>query len=363
MPSFTDEDKAVIRNDYDEKGWNAYNIWKEHPSKGWVESSVRRLIRKYEETGSMDRRPGSGRPRTATTQENAEIVDEEISSQETPGTHTHPRTIAEELDISHSSVRRMIDENEYNQFKRLKTPSSNDGTRNRRCVRAGDLAEEFTNPRKIERVVFQDEKDFPLEIPLNAQNNRVYFKGKKSDVPLKRLCHPTKKLSKKVMVSAGLSWFGATKPFFVNDRGLKVNATNYVKHLKNELFPAIKEVYPRNDWIFAQDGASSHTANMTQKYLQDTLGVRFIMKNEWPPASPDTNPLDYYFWDAVKTKVYKGRMGEPFKNEKELKQKIKSVWKECASDKKVIRKAFKQFIPRLNAVVDNNGHSIKMVYG
>ena len=102
---------------------------------------------------------------------------------------------------------------------------------------------------------------------------------------------------------------------------------------------------------------------MTQKYLQDTLGVRFIMKNEWPPASPDTNPLDYYFWDAVKTKVYKGRMGEPFKNEKELKQKIKSVWKECASDKKVIRKAFKQFITRLNAVVDNNGHSIKMVYG
>ena len=89
MPSFTDEDKAVIRNDYDEKGWNAYTIWKEHPSKGWVESSVRRLIRKYEETGSMDRRPGSGRPRTATTQENAEIVDEEISSQETPGTHTH----------------------------------------------------------------------------------------------------------------------------------------------------------------------------------------------------------------------------------------------------------------------------------
>ena len=71
---FSDEDKAIIKNDYDEKGWNAYNIWKNHPAKGWVESSVRRLIRRYEETGSMDRQPGSGRPRTARTEENVEVV-------------------------------------------------------------------------------------------------------------------------------------------------------------------------------------------------------------------------------------------------------------------------------------------------
>ena len=54
---------------------------------GWEDLSVRRFIRKYEQTGSLDRRPGSGCPRAATTQENAEIVGEKISSQETPGTH------------------------------------------------------------------------------------------------------------------------------------------------------------------------------------------------------------------------------------------------------------------------------------
>lgn len=93
------------------------------------------------------------------------------------------------------------------------------------------------------------------------------------------------------MVSAALSWFGATKPFYVNDRGLKVNSVNYVKHLRTELFPAIKEVYPGNDWTYVQDGATSHTANITQDFLIDTLGVRFVMKSEWPSASPDTNPL------------------------------------------------------------------------
>ena len=89
---------------------------------------VRRLIQKYEETGPMDRRSGTGRPRSVSTKENEELVEELISSQKEPGTHTHPRTIAEELDVSHSAIRRMIKDSGYNQFERLKTPSSNEGT-------------------------------------------------------------------------------------------------------------------------------------------------------------------------------------------------------------------------------------------
>ena len=50
---------------------------------------VRRLIRKYEETGPMDRRSGTGRPRSVSTKENEELVEELISSQKEPGIHTH----------------------------------------------------------------------------------------------------------------------------------------------------------------------------------------------------------------------------------------------------------------------------------
>ena len=42
----------------------------------------------------------------------------------------------------------------------------------------------------IERAVFQDESDFPLQIPLNNQNNCVYFKGQKNDVPNENLFSP-----------------------------------------------------------------------------------------------------------------------------------------------------------------------------
>ena len=103
----------------------------------------------------------------------------------------------------------------------------------------------------VEKTVWQDEKDFTLEVPVNLQNNRVYGKGRKSDIPDKSLISSTNKQSKKVMVSAAISWYGVTKPFFVNSNGIKVNKENYCRHLKKELFHAIEKLVKRNDWIFA----------------------------------------------------------------------------------------------------------------
>ena len=64
MSSFSSDDKAVIKNDFEEKGWSAYRICQEHPGKNWVFRSVQCLIKKYKETGTMERRTGSGRPVT-----------------------------------------------------------------------------------------------------------------------------------------------------------------------------------------------------------------------------------------------------------------------------------------------------------
>ena len=84
----------------------------------------------------------------------------------------------------------------------------NDATLKRRVEHAGCLVENFeTNSRMIEHVAFQNESDFPLQIPINSQNNCVYFKGQKKDVPNKNLSHETNSQSVKVMVSAILTLF------------------------------------------------------------------------------------------------------------------------------------------------------------
>ena len=52
---------------------------------------------------------------------------------------------------------------------------------------------------------------------------------------------------------------------------------------------------------------------------------------------------------------------DPAKNE--LKTKTKAVRKDCATDLKPLRKAIKQFVPRLNAVEEKQGCCIKMIFG
>ena len=83
----------------------------------------------------------------------------------------------------------------FRQFKRAKTPEMNDGCLNRRCARAIALTERFErNTGVIQKTVWQDEKDFTLDVLVNLQNNRVYRKGKKSDVPNEKLFASTNKM-------------------------------------------------------------------------------------------------------------------------------------------------------------------------
>ena len=65
--------------------------------------------------------------------------------------------------------------------------------------------------------------------------------------------------------------------------------------------------------------------------MNETIPQHYIKKDQWHPKPPDSNPLDYYLWNKVKKKVYEDRL-KVSENEKEMISKLKSVWKECASN-------------------------------
>ena len=290
-------------------------------------------------------------------------MEELICSQEDqPGEHYSYREIADALPASKSSVQRMVKRKGYRAYKRLSTPQMSKGCRKRSLERSASLADRFSE-NSLRRLIFQDEKDFSLQVLTNRQNNRVYSSGPKAEIIPERLYHEGNRFSKKVMVSAILSWKGASKPFFVGGSSLKTNGKSYLKHLKNDLLPSMKNLYPNNDFTFIQDSAPSHRAKTVQDFLKEELRRRFVPNTEWPPTSPDCNPLDYYFWNDVKERVYMDRHGKPFESEEELKEKICQVWDAAVGDIKNIRKAIKQFLPRLRAVVEKDGGSIKTLFG
>ena len=103
---FSNEHKGISTHHYVEKRLTAYKTWNEN--KGWDKSSVKRLIKRLDEYGAMDRQKGSGRQRTAVTSENEERVEELICSQENnPDTHVSPGDCERSGDIA-PSVKRII---------------------------------------------------------------------------------------------------------------------------------------------------------------------------------------------------------------------------------------------------------------
>ena len=64
---FSKEDKIIIQNDYEEKGWCPYKIWKDHSSKNWTYTSVKRLLKRFKDSGTVNRKEGSDRPRSVAT--------------------------------------------------------------------------------------------------------------------------------------------------------------------------------------------------------------------------------------------------------------------------------------------------------
>jgi len=81
--TFSDEEKILIKSLHLSKGYNASRLLAEFSDKGWTKRSINRLFQKLRETGGVDRRVGSGRPRSARTEENIDLVDDLIVSKKT----------------------------------------------------------------------------------------------------------------------------------------------------------------------------------------------------------------------------------------------------------------------------------------
>ena len=353
---FSSSDKDFIATCFTEKGWRGARIIKEFPGKKWPKSSVNKVINKIEITGSTERKVGSGRPKTACTQDNVQLVEDAVCSQEdNPGTHRSQRQIASDLRVSRSSVRRMTKHLELKCYKRIRVSRRDEKVKQKRKTRCKNLDDKYST-KDVEKMVFTDEKDFTVEIARNRQNDRVYGKRKK-DIPVKRLHHETSRFTKKVMVSAGVSWHGKTRIHVIDTKTTKVNSENYIQLLNRGLLRDCKRLYPDNDFIFQQDGATSHTSRRTQQHLEEEAPA-FIKKDEWPPQSPDCNPMDYCVWNSLSEKVYEGRM-DKF-TEEELKTKIKESWKRITLEE--IHSCISSWKKRLRAVCRENGGPIDHLF-
>ena len=98
----TKEDKTLIKMSGNQKKYGVKRLNKEFPNKKWSKRGVKDFQKRLRTTGSIERAPGSGRPRTTRTAQNVDAVGEWdlVESQENqPQTHRSTRQISRELRI------------------------------------------------------------------------------------------------------------------------------------------------------------------------------------------------------------------------------------------------------------------------
>jgi len=145
------------------------------------------------------------------------------------------------------------------------------------------------------------------------------------------------------MVSVVVSKLGKTALVFV-ESGAKVNSAYYCDRvLKSGLLPDIRRL-SGNDFTFQQDGAPSHRSKHTVAFLQTNVPAF-----NWPPNSPDLNPVDYSIWGALQQLVYRQKIEDV----DHLKQVLNSCWDMISQE--LIDGAIEQWSKRLSSVIRSRG--------
>lgn len=349
MPIISDEDKALIKNLYQFKGYGARRLIAEFPEKGWNRGGLNSLISKIKATGSTDRIEGSGRPKTARTDDHVQEVEElALSQPEKPQTHLSIREISKETGLTRSSVFRIIHKDlKLKCLKRRRAQELTVANRQSRLVRAKKLLQQYP-AHDVSFIWFTDEKIFSVAAPKNQHTNRLYVPetSRKRDVAADRLLSTRSTFSKSLMVSVGVSKLGCTRLIFV-DPGVKVNGAYYRDVVLPQLLTDMKRASGEY-YIFQQDSAPAHRARETVGLLQRETPA-FISPDVWPPNSPDLNPVDYKIWSVMQHRVYRKKVQDVA----ELKAQLIEVWN--GLEQTIIDDAIDQWRGRLRACVAAKG--------
>lgn len=213
-----------------ERGFGVKKIFSRFKQPNWKFEGIKSLVRKIKRDGGIERKRGSGRPRTARIEKNIQnVVQLAVSPPLKPHSHLSTRKISQKTKIHRSSVVRILRDSDLVCYKRVPVQKLSDKVREKRLNRSKALLQKLRN-FNVANIIFSDEKDFLIDTaPVNSQNNRVYSSAKrKCDVPVENLTFERSRFSKKLMVWAGVCKNGKTDIQFV-EPGTKVNKVRNYK--------------------------------------------------------------------------------------------------------------------------------------
>lgn len=302
-------------------------------------STVNDAIKRFKELGHEGDRTGRGRKFT----KNIASVRNAIKKRVQRNCAVSMRKVAKEMEINRETVRKIAVINlGLKPYKSQKVQRLTDKNKEVRLQRCRQLLRRAAG-QSWESILFTDEKIFTIEQAHNHQNDRNWCSERPTTAIVEHRQNP-----QSVMVWAGICATGKTPLVFV-EKGVKINQQIYRRDiLQGVVLPWAQHHFGDSQWTFQQDSAPAHKAKLTQEWCRANY-PDFITSEEWPPYSPDLNPMDYSVWSILEAKA----CAKPHKSLEALKRSLLREWDLLTVEE--LRKIAQNFIKRLRLCVAAKG--------
>lgn len=345
--------------------WRAVIQWEDQTAKdiseiarstGLRHCHIKKWVTRYHMTGDVQDNPRSGRPRILQKKDLAQVRNLVLKRKCLTAADVASKL---EATASPSTIKRELHREGFDFNIARCIPFISESQRQ---ARLNFSKKHYKTPWS--RVLFTDSSIFYLKP--SQSSSKVKYWGLKGSHAKQHYSRD----GRKVHVYGGASNNGLTplmfvtgttgmKSEFIDKRSKKpfrgVCAAEYQKLLKEHFVREGDKLFRKgtgkwaDNWIFQQDGASSHTAGDTKLLLRQLMGGRVI--EDWPANSPDLSWIEN-LWALVDRRLRKGE----YRDIAEFKAAIVKIWSEI--DIKICQNAVRGMANRFRTCIANNGGHI-----
>ena len=304
-------------------------------------STVRHVIKKYEETATTENRPRSGRPKVLTVRERRHIIREVVKN---------PFVSAQNLsiDIATSSgttvtaqtIRNVLHSATIYGRAARKKPFINDTNRRKRL----GFAKAYVNkPMEFwKNCIFSDESKFNI---FGSDGKKFVWRRPNTELEKQNIRPTVKHGGGHLMVWGCMSYNGVGNLAFIEGN---MNALMYIGILRNNLLESATKLGIKETFRFQQDNDPKHTAHRTREWLLYNVPKQLPT----PPQSPDVNPIEN-LWHILDLEIRKRKI----KNKNDLKKALLEEWSKIPLE--TTKKLVESMPNRLQAIINAEGMHTK----
>ena len=312
------------------------------------ECQVRRLVKRFEDTSSTSqRRQGSGRPRSSSSERTAVLIAKERLQERHPYGMCSTRQISndENVTISKSSVHRVLKDEGLHPYRPVQVQELLPHDLGNRMTFAKRALEVFGND--FSRILWTDEAVFRLTPNASSLSGAVWA-HEQPHLRIETLLH-----GKSVHVWAGFSYNLKLPPYFFSRT---VTGDAYHTMLTSHCIPFLTRHRSLSKTTFQQDGAAPHVASEVKQLLTKKFGSSVISRHfdfVWPARSPDLSPMDFFYWGYIKQKVYSRKPSTMDDLKTAISDEIENL------DQAMLKKVVSTMPSRLMKLIQNGGKQIR----